>query len=145
MMWSDTLLRAEYWHLTQLLAWSATSVLVGGTALLLMVVRRAPSPLVNGFATQCVLWGTVTGVGGWVTRNALAARDLAGALRLDRLVWFSSGLDIGLLAVGATLILCGWRLGGRMTLVGAGAGIATQGLALLVLQLGFALRLSGMF
>jgi hypothetical protein len=48
------------------------------------------------------------------------------------------GLDVGYVAVGATLAIAGWKLAQRMSAVGAGVAIVAQGLALLVIELQFA-------
>lgn len=77
-----------------------------------------------------------------ISLRAAALRDLAGAARLERLVWTNVGLDIGYVGIGATLALVAWSLVRRMSLVGAGVGIAIQGLALLVLELQFAAAIS---
>ena len=43
--------------------------------------------------------------------HGLALRDLAGATRMDHLLWLTLGLDLGGVAVGATLAASGWRAG----------------------------------
>ena len=68
-------------------------------------------------------------------RTGLKERDLAGAVALDRFVWLNIGLDVGYVGIGLTLAICGWQLGRRMGLVGAGCGIMVQGLALTLLDL----------
>ena len=65
-------------------------------------------------------------------------RDVSRATRLDRLTWFSAGLDIGIIVAGMAVIALAWLLGRRLTVVGAGLGIVVQGLGLLVLNLTFA-------
>jgi hypothetical protein len=72
---------------------------------------------------------------GW---RGLALRDVAGATRLDRILWLNIGLDVGYVAVGLTLALLGWALGRRLALVGAGMGVIVQGLGLVVLDAWFA-------
>jgi hypothetical protein len=67
--------------------------------------------------------------------RTLAIRDLQGAMRLDRLLWLNTGLDLGYVAVGATLAVAGWLIGRRLGAVGAGIGVVVQGAALLVLHL----------
>lgn len=80
--------------------------------------------LVGGVAA---LWWSTTGL-----------RDLAGAARLERLLWLTMGLDIGCVAAGTVLALAAWTFSRRLGGVGAGTAIAIQGLALLVLDLQFA-------
>jgi hypothetical protein len=77
-----------------------------------------------------------------VARAGLAPRDLAGATRLDRLLWLTIGLDIGFVLIGLTLVATGWRLGRRLGLVGAGTAVVVQGTALLLLDLLIASQIS---
>ena len=136
-MFSDTLLLAERAHLNRLLVWGAASVLVGTVLLAFLAVRRVGSPLLLHFAVQTAIWGAIDLVIAVVARRGLALRDLSGATRLDRFIWFNNGLDVGYVAVGLTLAIVGWQLGRRLGLVGAGVGVVVQGLALLVLDLRF--------
>jgi hypothetical protein len=136
-MFSDTLLLAERAHLNRLLVWGAASVLVGTLLLAILTVRRIGSPLLLHFAVQTAVWGAIDLVIAVVARRGLALRDVSGATRLDRFVWFNNGLDVGYVAVGLTLAIVGWQLGRRLGLVGAGVGIVVQGLALLLLDLRF--------
>jgi hypothetical protein len=136
-MFSDTLLLAERAHLNRILVWGAVSVLVGTLLLAFVTARRVGSPLLLHFAVQTAAWGAIDLVIALVARRGLALRDVSGATRLDRFVWFNNGLDVGYVAVGLTLAIVGWQLGRRLGLVGAGVGIVVQGLALLVLDLRF--------
>jgi hypothetical protein len=136
-MWSDTLLTLERAHLLRLLIWGATSTVAGTALLALLMTRGSGSALLRGFAIQTSLWGLLSlGVAG-VGLARLTDRDLAAATRLDRLLWLSAGLDIGLILVGLTLAVAGWRMGRRLGSVGAGIGIVVQGAGLLVLDLHF--------
>ena len=141
-MFSDTLLLAERAHLTRILVWGAASVLAGSLVLALLVARRVGSPLLLHFAIQTAAWGAIDLLIAAVARRGLALRDVGGATRLDRFVWFNNGLDVGYVAVGLTLAIVGWTLGRRLGLVGAGIGIVVQGLALLVLDLRFSTALA---
>jgi hypothetical protein len=134
-MWSDNLLIAERAHLVRLIAWGAGSMLVGTALLPLLRLRRTRSPLLFHFALQTIAWGGVDLVLAWTGWQNLEMRDIAGATRLDRFIWFNAGLDLGYAGVGATMIILGWRLGRRLGLVGAGVGIVVQGLALATLDL----------
>ena len=134
-MWSDNLLLAERAHLLRLLAWGAGSALAGTALLVALVSRRWRSPLLFHFAVQMAAWGAVDLVLAWAGWNGLEMRDLAGAVRLDRFVWFNAGLGFGYAGVGATLAIVGWRTGRRLGLVGAGVAIVVQGLALALLDL----------
>jgi hypothetical protein len=134
-MWSDTLLAAERAHVLRLAVWGGGSMLAGTILLAIYAARRASSPLVTHFAMQTAAWGAVILSIAWLAWRSLALRDAAGAVRLDRLVWFNAGLDLGYAGVGATLAITGWALGRRHALVGAGIGILIQGLALTILEL----------
>ena len=134
-MWSDNLLIAERAHLVRLIAWGAGSMLVGTALLAVLRLRRARSPLLFHFALQTIAWGAIDLVLAWTGSQNLEMRDIAGATRLDRFIWFNAGLDLGYAGVGATMIILGWRLGRSLGLVGAGVGIVVQGLALAILDL----------
>ncbi|MCU0635107.1 MAG: hypothetical protein MUE41_09555 [Gemmatimonadaceae bacterium] len=140
-MWADTLLALERAHLVRLLVWAGCSIVVG-TALLAAAIRRgAGASLLRHFAIQAIAWGAVDAVIAALAWPRLTLRDYAGALALDRFLWLNIGLDAGYVGIGATLALCGWRLGRRLGLVGAGLSVIVQGLALLVLDLVLAAQL----
>jgi len=141
-MWADSLQLAEQHHVIRLLVWSQASLLVGGVLLLLLVRRRVASPLLRHFAIQTAAWGGVTLVIAWLAWRGIRPLDHAGAVRLDRLVWLNIGLDVGYVAVGATLALTGWLGARRLGPVGAGIAIALQGIVLGALDLVFAQQIS---
>lgn len=133
--WADTLLDVERLHVLKLLVWGALSVGVGTALLAYLRVRRVDSALLQHFAIQTVAWGVIDiAIAAWA-RQGLAMRDLASAVALDRFVWLNVGLDLGYVAVGATLALMGWKLGRRHGIVGAGTGVIVQGCALTLLDL----------
>lgn len=136
-MWSDTLLTLERAHLLRLLAWGGTSVVAGTGLLAALVVRRTDSVLLRSFAIQTSLWGLVNLAIAALGLFGTPERDLGSAVRLDRMLWFSMGLDIGLVLVGITLAGTGWIVGRRLGAVGAGIGLLVQGAGLLVLDLRF--------
>ena len=141
-MWADTLFRAEQQHLLRLLLWAATSI-VGGTALgVVMLVRRLKSPLLTSFAIQTAAWGVLVGGIAAVWWYTAGLRDLAGAARLERMVWMTMGLDVGCIAAGAVLTVAAWKFSKQLGGVGAGTAIVIQGLALLVLDMQFASTVS---
>lgn len=143
-MWADTLYLAERAHLLRLFAWSGTSIVVGGLLLLLLLARRQRSPLVLHLALQTATWGLVVlgfAVAAW---RELAYRDLAGYTQLDRILWLNVGLDVGYVGVGVTLLVTALALGRRLAPAGAGIGVAVQGLALLVLDVSFLLRIAAL-
>lgn len=141
-MWADTLLAAERAHLLRLLIWGAASVVVGTALLAWLRTGRRRSTLLEQFAIQTAAWGAAELALAAMGRASLGIRDLAGATRLDRLLWLSIGLDIGFLMLGLALAVCGWRLARHLGCVGAGIAITVQGGALALLDLLFAIQIS---
>jgi hypothetical protein len=141
-MWADTLLDAERAHLFRLLAWGASSVLVGTALIAWLRVRGLRSPLLEQFAMLTAAWGTIEIILAFLARGSLMVRDVSAATRLDRLLWLNIGLDIGYVLVGLALAIAGWQLGRRFKLVGAGIGVVVQGGALVLLHLLFASQIS---
>jgi len=129
------LIAFEELHLLKLGVWAALSILVGTGLLAFLRLRRTESPLLQHFGIQSAAWGGIDLLIVWWAGRGLQVRDLAGAVSLDRFVWLNVGLDVGYVLVGLTLAVCGWKLGRRLGLVGAGLGIVVQGLALTVLDL----------
>jgi len=137
-VWSDTLLAAERGHLIRIFVWAATSAALGTALLTLITLRRINAPVVFWFTIQTLAWGSLelmVAAGRW---QALAMRDVSGATRLDRLTWFTIGLDIGLVGVGVSSAVMAWRRRHSLGGVGGGLGVLVQGLGLLVLDLTFA-------
>lgn len=94
------------------------------------------------FALMTACWGAVdVAIALWGLRS-LVVRDLAGATRLDRLLWLNVGLDVGYVLVGLTLLFVGWRVVRRAGMIGAGVGVIVQGLALAILDLILASQIS---
>ena len=141
-MWADTLLAAERAHALRLLLWGGGSALVGTALLAWLRVGRRRSQLLEQFGIQTAAWGAAVLVFGAIARASLAARDLAGATRLDRLLWLTLGLDIGYVLVGLTLLMTGWVVGRRLAMVGAGLAVVVQGGALALLHLLLASQIS---
>jgi hypothetical protein len=141
-MWADTLLAAEQVHALRLLLWGGGSALVGTALLAWLRVGRRRSALLEQFGLQTAAWGAAVLVFGAAARASAAARDLAGATRLDRLLWLTLGLDVGYVLVGVTLLMTGWLLGRRLGMVGAGLAVVVQGGALALLHLLLASQIS---
>lgn len=141
-MWADSLMLAERAHTLRVLAWGASSVLVGTLVLAMIRVRTRRSALLEAFAWQTMAWGVACLLVGAAFLARLAPRDLSAATRLDRVLWLNIGLDGGYLLVGATLVVLGARLGRRLPLIGAGLAILVQGIALGLLDLLLAARIS---
>lgn len=141
-MWADSLLTAERHHLLLLLVWAASSIIAATLLLVILTARRLPSPLLRHFAIQVAGWGALIGIVALVGWHGLHLRDVAGAARLERVVWLNIGLDLGYVATGVTLAVASRLMGRRMGAVGAGLGIVLHGLALLLLDLQFAVVVS---
>jgi hypothetical protein len=133
-VWADTLFRAEQQHAIGLLLWSAISILSGTGLLVIFAAKRASSPLLRHFALQMICWGAAIALLGAISWRTVAMRDLASATRLERTMLVALGLEIGAVTVGVTLATATWVVARRMGGVGAGIGIAVQGLALFVLD-----------
>jgi hypothetical protein len=132
---ADQLLGLERLFYTKLALWAGLSLVTGSLAFAVIQAKRLASPLLEQFAIQSMLWGVVElGVAVW-GRRGVAMRDLAGAVGLDRGIWFGIGLAVGAVLLGVALSITGWRLGRRLGLVGAGVAIVVQGLVLALLHL----------
>ncbi|HET9799768.1 MAG TPA: hypothetical protein VFP90_17345 [Gemmatimonadaceae bacterium] len=141
-MWADTLEAAERAHLLRLVLWGGASLVVGTALVVLLRVGRQRSSLLDQFGLQNAAWGTLEVVLGGLGLRSLSVRDLAGATRLDRMVWSSIGLEVGVVLVGITLVVVGWRVARRPALIGAGLGVVVQGAALAILDLALAAQIS---
>jgi len=137
-VWADVILSAERQHLLRLLAWSGLSIILGTSVVVVLAARRIRSPLLTHFAIQTIAWGVWIALISGIAWRALHLRDVGGAARLERLLWMRIGLDVGCIAVGATLGITSRVTTRRMELVGAGVGVIVQGLALLLLDLQYA-------
>jgi len=131
---SDLLIVFERAHLLRVGAWGVASMLAGTMLLALGAWRGRRSPLLFHFGLQTAAWGAIDLAIAVAGVRGLTLRDYAAATRLDRVLWLNVGLDVGYVAVGATLALAGWLLGRRLGPVGAGIGIVVQGAALLALD-----------
>ena len=100
------------------------------------------SPLLIQFAIQTAAWGLFIGAVAAIWWASVGLRDVAGAARLEHIVWLTMGLDIGCIAVGGLLGGAAWLMSRRLGGVGAGIAISVQGLALLVLDMQFATTIS---
>jgi hypothetical protein len=141
-MWADTLQALEQAHLLRLLIWGAASVLTGTALLAWLRVGARQSALLKYFALMSAAWGAFALAIGLVLWTRLGMRDVAGATRLDRLLWLNIGLDAGYVLVGLTLAVVGWKIGRRLGLVGAGIAVVVQGFALALLDLVLAAQIS---
>jgi len=141
-MWSDTLFAAEQSHLIRLVLWAAASAVVGTGIVATLTLRRTTAPILFWFGIQSLGWGLAELVVTAIGFRSLVMRDVSAATRLERLTWFSAGLDVGIVATGVAVGTVAWMVGRRLGAVGAGLGIVVQGLGLLVINLTFASLLS---
>lgn len=133
-MFADTLLHAEQMHLFRLLIWGGGSVVIGTLVFAVVAWRRPATTMLRHFAGQMVIWGVLEVSYMAITWQGLGLRDVSGATRLDRLLWLNLGLDLGAVAVGATIALIGWLDGRRLGLLGAGIGVIVQAAALFLIN-----------
>jgi hypothetical protein len=140
---SSTLLILERSHLELLALWGLASLLVGGGVLAALAMMRGRAALLRHFALQMLGWGLLELAFTAVRWHALAARDYAGAVRLTALVAGTVVAGATVLGAGMTLAVVGRRLTERVALVGAGAGLALQGAALVMLDVPLLRRLLG--
>ncbi len=141
-MWADQVLAFERAHLARLLLWGIASIVTASSCWAVWRVKRLDLPLLRHFAIQTGAWGAIDVLLALASRPYLALRDYDGVTSLDRFLWLNCGLDVGYVAVGVTLGVCGWRLARSRGLLGAGLGVGIQGLALLLLDLRFTALLS---
>lgn len=131
----------EQAHLNRLAGWGIASAMTGVLLLLLVWRKRVAMPMPFHFAVQTFLWGGIELVLAGGGFRALGLRDHARAVSLDRMLWLNIGLAAGFTMVGITLALAGWLMGRRLGLIGAGIGVAVQGVALTLLRLMLASQL----
>ena len=141
-MWSDTLVLAERALVLRILVWGAFSALTGTILLLLTTIRPRATALLSHFAAQSAAWGLVEILGAVCWWRLIPQRDLAGAERLDDMLWFLAGLEAGMIGIGVALLAAGWALDRRLSLFGSGIAVLIHGLALLVLDLGAISRIA---
>jgi len=141
-MWADTLLAAERAHLLRLIAWAGACVLLGTALLALLRVRGQRSDLLDRFGLFTALaGGTELVLAAWVL-HGLELRDLAGATRLDRMLWLRIGLESGVILAGAVLLFAARRPVWRTGLMGGAIAMVVQGTALALLDLLLAAQIS---
>jgi hypothetical protein len=127
------LLALERGHLVRLLVWAAGSLLAGA-ACLLWSRHATVQAFWRHAGIQSAAWGAVDFAIVVFAWRGLSPRDGAGAIALDRVLWLNIGLDIGYAMVGLTLLIIGLGRPRRPGLVGAGAAVIVQGVALAVLD-----------
>ncbi len=133
-MFADTLLDLERGHLILLALWGSAGLLAGTGLLATLAARPDRPPLLSKFGLVMAVWGGAEVAVVGLRWHTLALRDLAAATRLDRLLWLESGLDLGVVAVGVTIVVAAWHFGRRLGGVGAGTATIVQGTVLLALH-----------
>jgi hypothetical protein len=133
-MLADSVMQLERAYLERLIMWGGVSIIAGTAVMATLTVWRARSPLLTHFALQNVLWGVGACVVGAVRWRVIPLRDLASATRLDQLLWFNAGLDVGIVAVGVALTIAALKLGPRQGLAGAALALIVQGAALFAIH-----------
>jgi hypothetical protein len=141
-VWADTVLAAEQAHALRLLLWGGLSIVAATATAVMLVVRRLRSSLLEQFAIQMAAWGIAIAAAALLAFETAHLRDISGAARLERLLWMRIGLDVGVVAVGATVAVTGRMLARKLGTIGAGMAIVVQGVALLVIDLQFAATVS---
>jgi hypothetical protein len=141
-MFADTLLQAEQMHLFRLIVWGGGSIVTGTVVFVLLAWRRPATTMLRHFGLQMVIWGVVELMYVAWAWHGLAMRDVAGATRLDRLVWLNLGLDVGVVGMGTVTAAIGWANDRRLSLLGSGVGIVLQGVALFLINAQLAASIS---
>ena len=134
-MWADTILSAERQYVARILAWAALSIVAATTIAVMLSARRIKSPVLAHFAVQLGGWGLVLALIGALEWQGLHLRDLGSATRLEHASWLRVGFDVGVIGMGAVLVAASRWFGRSLAGMGAGAGLAVHGAALLVFDL----------
>lgn len=134
-VWADTVLNAERQYIARTLAWAGLSIIAATGIAVVLAGRRTKSPVLAHFALQLGGWGLVLGLIGAMEWQGLHLRDLAGATRLEHATWARVGFDVGVIGMGAVLAASSRWFGRSLAGMGAGAGLAVQGAALLLIDL----------
>ena len=134
-VWADTVLSAERLYVARTLVWAALSIIAATAIAVMIAARRIKSPILAHFAVQLGGWGLVVGLIGAMEWQGLHLRDLAGATRLERATWTRVGFDVGVIGMGVVLAAASRWVGRSLAGMGAGAGLAVQGAALLFIDL----------
>jgi Family of unknown function (DUF6992) len=141
-VWADTILNAERQYVARTLVWAALSIVAATAIAVSLAARRLKSPILAQFALQLGGWGLVLGMIATLRWQGLHLRDLASATRFERTTWARAGFDAGIVGMGVVLASASRLLGRSLAGMGAGAGLALQGAALLILDLQLAAAIS---
>jgi hypothetical protein len=133
-MFADSVRQLERAYLERLIMWGGVSIVAGTAVMVMLAAWHVRSALLKHFALQNLLWGVGAFLVGAVRSRSVPLRDLASATRLDQLLWFNAGLDVGIVAVGVVLTVAALKLGPRQGLAGAALGLIVQGAALFVIH-----------
>lgn len=133
-MFADSVMQLERAYLERLIMWGGVSIIAGTAVMAMLAVWHTRSPLLKHFALQNLLWGIGAFVVGAIRWRSIPLRDLTSATRLDQLLWFNAGLDVGIAAVGVALTVAALKLGPRQGLAGAALALVVQGAALFAIH-----------
>jgi hypothetical protein len=115
--------------------WGAITCVTGTAILAGSRVRRVRSSFLNRFAGHLAVWGGLIGISAVARSAGLVLRDADAAARLERNLWLSFGLELGLAVMGVAIATTAWFAGRRLGGVGAGVAVGAHGLALALLDL----------
>ena len=122
-------------------AWGIGSAVAGALAML------SRSQVLRHIGIQAVAWGAIDAALAWFGRRGARAKIASGATdgatqarRLRTILLVNAGLDVGYIAGGLVLAR---SARGRSDRLGAGLGIAVQGVFLLCYDAVFAQRIAG--
>jgi len=141
-MWADTLLADERAHLLRVIVWAGASVLLGTALVAGVRFRGGRTDFLERFGLLTALGGGAELVLGLSALSTLTLRDVAGATRLDRMLWLRIGVECGVILAGFALVLAAWRPSRRAGLMGDAVAMIVQGAALALLDLLLAAQIS---
>ena len=141
-MWADSFLRAEEQHVLLLLLWGALTVVSSTAIAITLVAQHRASAMLSQFARQLAVWGLLAAIVAAVEWHGIHLRDLASATRVERLVWFRMGFDVGIVGMGIILAATRRLIARSPGALGAGVAIMVHGLALFAVDVQFASSIS---
>lgn len=136
-MWADTFLGIEQQHAFSLLFWGASTVLCATIVAATLAAQNRESAFLAHFATQLAVWGILAIIAGAIEWHGIHLRTVDSATTVEHLMWLRTGLDIGVVGIGASLAAAGRILGRHAGVSGAGIAMIVHGLALFAIDVQF--------
>ena len=136
-MWADTFLVIEQQHAFSLLLWGASTVLCATIVATTLAAQHRKSTLLVHFATQLAVWGILAIIVGAIEWHGIHLRTVDSATKVEHVMWLRTGLDVGVVGIGATLVAAGRILARHPGVSGAGIAIVVHGLALFAIDVQF--------